>query len=860
MKEPNRRHSLSGAVLIMILTVMAVLIIILMTTLTVVTTANQRIYTKFEENQAYYSARSALDVFTVNLLSDGVHEAYNNAGTAKPYAYGDGSDTSANIMQGLGLQLDLYSIVAQSADSENVKQSDLTTYANSVSDKIEYKTYFGTDSSKVFTDSNGHEYILYNVTFPKMSGENTDEPDGRMSDGNDNIIGGTAIIKVEVMNRIYNLGTYKDGGVVKDPPAYNPSDPAAVAARAAFFAGDQSNVAEAIANGNRKKDIVQIKITATTYFDGIEGTAVLVCNNSEIPSPPNDSNNAITAFGSASSDNMSIIGGASMADNVTWGNDGFIYGAIYAEQDFEVGAGTGPFAYLYEGESFFVGGNFRAGSDHFHISGMYTGTDQNARPFFYVDQVITTSGMNNPWAENVDIISKGITATNNFKVDDCNIYCAGDIHMNTDGVAIDGDLYVEGDIYLANNASGFKYDGSNIKLDDVSGTVHLNGKIYANGGGSPLYDSTVDDPDAFSLGGKLVNMTETFAANLPDIADVRDPHEGSETVELNLPGGITKHIPTHGSSFNTYYRKDAAGNLLDNPPVPVSPQEKLETMLSITDTSLPLTPTNLGITTKMSDIAVANSGTFCGTYDVGGGTIETLSGYSYNYELVTAPGSLTKCYLDDSDASGTPAKIRNQGLHITGGGTAVIVLQPNHAYGNGTRIYVDNDTTLIVVADCTTGDVSFASESYIYDETTAIAHMATKPSTFNGVNVGGVQKPGYTIRVPQINYYVSGTVAADGSTHTFSLDSGAGFLTGYFYGPSVRLNVVTASWSSDYNYNGEPVGNKRIAVVGSVVAHTVNMPNQTGVAYINPDIDTAVDTNDAGKPLYSWSAYRYERL
>ena len=51
----------------------------------VVTTASQRIYTKYEENQAYYSARSALDVFTQNMLYDKSYYAYEDSGNKKTF-------------------------------------------------------------------------------------------------------------------------------------------------------------------------------------------------------------------------------------------------------------------------------------------------------------------------------------------------------------------------------------------------------------------------------------------------------------------------------------------------------------------------------------------------------------------------------------------------------------------------------------------------------------------------------------------------------------------------------------------------------------------------------------------------------
>ena len=116
MTKSKQRQSLSGTVLIMILTVMFVLIIMLMATLTVVTTASQRIYTKFEENQAYYTSRSALEVFTSTMLSDNQYL----------------SDDGSGEQQGYQLQKALYSIKSQDGNDQN------TTLGNPTKEYIEY--------------------------------------------------------------------------------------------------------------------------------------------------------------------------------------------------------------------------------------------------------------------------------------------------------------------------------------------------------------------------------------------------------------------------------------------------------------------------------------------------------------------------------------------------------------------------------------------------------------------------------------------------------------------------------------------------------------------------------------------------
>ncbi|MDE6132969.1 MAG: hypothetical protein K2G04_06325, partial [Oscillospiraceae bacterium] len=308
MKESKRRQSLSGAVLIMILTVMFVLIILLTATLTTVTTANQRIYTKFEENQAYYTARSALDVFTQNMLADKSHIEYKYtvssgaSGAAVPYVHGDNVTTDL-MKQGLGLQLDLYSITAQSG--HNVKQADFISYATDVRNdasipaadkKDEYLHYFGVEPTAGTPINN----IYYEVEFPAVT-DTASNKYGKLSDN------GTAKIKVEVLDRRYDMGAYNfSAGAHSGTDIKTYLDTLNDDDLKDFFenmtSDEAKDVAKAVAMGSRKKDTMSIKITATSIFDGVEGTAVLIIDSNE--PPVNNSSRAITAFGGTGSDNM----------------------------------------------------------------------------------------------------------------------------------------------------------------------------------------------------------------------------------------------------------------------------------------------------------------------------------------------------------------------------------------------------------------------------------------------------------------------------------------------------------------------------------------------------------------------------
>lgn len=160
----KRLKSLGGTVLIMVLTVMLVLIIMLMATLTVVTTASQRIYTKYEEQQAYYTARSALDVFT-KMLNDSTY----------------GNTVSGTFeTQGYHIQKSLYDIKAQSDPAGTNPVKNTNPYAGAI----------GAMASQ--------PYIEYEASLPDLN-KGTDKY-GKFDDG-------TLKIKVEVLDRTLNCGS-----------------------------------------------------------------------------------------------------------------------------------------------------------------------------------------------------------------------------------------------------------------------------------------------------------------------------------------------------------------------------------------------------------------------------------------------------------------------------------------------------------------------------------------------------------------------------------------------------------------------------------------------------------------------------
>lgn len=513
MKEYKRRRSLSGAVLIMILTVMFVLIILLTATLTTVTTANQRIYTKFEENQAYYTARSALDVFTMNMLDDGDYVATkaDNVSTIDyDYTKPDGTNDTVPMKQGLALQLDLYMLKPQSG-FQSVDQNDLKTFVTNTTDtKLKLKQYekcYGTDSSKVqnngkpVTDPEYAEYIEYEVELPQL--EDGSNKYGKLSDKESNIP--KAKIKVELLERTYDIGSY-------DISSYTDKED--------FFEnGSASDKAEAVVSGNRENDTMRVKITATTTFDGVDGIAVLILDNTK-PVVPNGTR-AITTFGNTKMNNMTIVGGVASQVDVEAGNTGDIVGDVFIDGNFKNDNGGSSFQ-LIEEQCMYIGGSFTA-ANSFKLIGAKASVSKDERPFVY----IAGDGMGNAYNA-----KPGVNQCTNDKDGDTTYYdllINGDMNFGTENGVFNhnGDIYVTG----------------NINFSTTGQRPVINGSIYA--GGTVTYAL---DGDGNALAPIGTSVTEGAAVSFAD----KDTST-SDVIDIILPGSVKKSMPTDQKIYSEHY-------------------------------------------------------------------------------------------------------------------------------------------------------------------------------------------------------------------------------------------------------------------------------------------------------------------
>ena len=507
----NTGKKLRGAVLIMVLTVMFMLIILLLATLTVVSTAQNRYYAKFEENQAYYTARSALDVFTGSILNDANYTATDGT-NGRTFKYTDeaGATKTVDLSQGLALELELYKIKAK-----NVYNG--TDYSGKVWGNIpSTSTLFGTDlnaKANYMLDASPVDSITYTVEFPDMKGTNAANKSrdyGRFVDKDNTTNTQKATIKVEVIERIYNMGgstVYTMDNLYKTGEAGGPT---------------VAEVEAAIAAGVRNKDYMLLKITSTVEFMGEIGSAVVYYETTE----PEVilTGNAMTSFGAVGNNNMTVLGGISSKEDNNPVNNSYYYGGYYVEGANNPG-NTSSAIYLARDEVAFVEGNAYYNTNipvETYIKGAIS--EEKLRPVLYIGGKLELgSGSSTPkfGSDEMDFVIHGLKVPGgSFTLsEEGNLYVVGTpVDMsasytgpdatfmataadleNTSNVTkleIDGDVFIRGSVDL-----------QKIDLTDVTGTVYVDGDVVVNSINIDQNGKILDDQTGSDLEGITLRLT-----------------------------------------------------------------------------------------------------------------------------------------------------------------------------------------------------------------------------------------------------------------------------------------------------------------------------------------------------------------
>lgn len=903
-KSVRLGQKLRGAVLIMVITVMFMLIILLMATLTVVSTAQNRAYLKYEENQAYYTARSALEFYTQTLLTDSHYVARDASNVVINYSYTEnGTTKTVPAKQGLVMELELYKIKSQ--DGAAFEKAN-PTYKAYWSDPVVGDGTFASGSAeesnytvkgKGTTGDPYLDYIEYEVEFPNISGVNNngDSKDyGKFVDKDSTTNKQIAKIKVEVLSRTF----HNDKG-------YSYAD--MMAAVDETTTPKKSEVQAAIAKGTRSKDSMALKITSTVEFMGVEGQAVLVYNTAE--PLENDSGNAMTSFGTIEFNNMHIVGGAAADDNTAPGNTGSVYSDLFVGGSYYADNG-GTSVYLNSGESFYVGGDMAwANSPQLSTLGVKAGDDA---PLVYIEgnfggkynfnitdkdgNVINKNGNSSQgcnWAggsgstdptKKIDIVCNefgsydSLTGTkyqisNGMSVNG-NIYCKTNFVESTTDSNFNGDIFVGGNLYAETGklkSGRFFVKGTAIVPDSwVSADNKLNPtlggsnvQIYALGGvykQSNLTDAVVQS----------ATLSYTYNFTELDVKDNADYDTTEDVIEIYLPvvsGSISsgfsvakgsgptlqkRQIPTELSQYSRYYHRETDGTLsknLSNEYYPITAKQyagtpdandRLNGNYTEKDFTAPATALQL-LATNQSERPK----------DKDGNEIKDENGQPLPAQRVCL--KINGVAKNDYDLD-TPGDYILMPCSDSSNGFGPDFNTPMTISGAGEyNFYVEPGKTyygVIVVEDG--ARVNFYSEAKtgvlsgqntIYWRVALYTREMYDKKKNNQVwNFGSVSQ--YSMAAPQVNYYLEGELVWDIS------EAGRSLMTGYTYAPYATIKGCEGAGDMEFSYNGTiKTGMRaRFEFVGSVVAANIYMSSTGGVGYINPDFDGS----KPGEPIFTW--------
>lgn len=833
-KAPKR---LSGAVLIMVVTVMFVLIIMLLATLTVVSTAQNRAYTKYEENQAYYTARSALDVFTESMISDSSYYAQTASNSNRKYYYLDesGVQQNADMKQGLAMELELYKITAQN--------SATNPFANPV---VGDGTFTNAIDEAYYTvDTTGIDSITYTVTLPTYSG--TDDY-GRLADDN------TATIKVEVLERRFNMNTtYTD---------------AELAAATATSTPSISDIKAAIAGGNRSKDFMKVKVTSTVEYMGIEGTASLIFNTYE--KIQNSNKKAVTSLSELSqgSGMYPIGGGSSIMGDFDASQDSDISGSIFVTGSFKDHSsmtmliqpdthivtlkditftnvvpkidGAGGFMYSYGKISINVAQDLGDSTNKVNVI---------TKEFVFGSNPPRVYG--NAFAEKLDISADlngngriyGETYVNDLVLNGNFISIVEEdiIHGISASATFDGRMtnffdlasLTGGKINIANtitvNGVSYKYDATNAKLVNVSDpsktyvitlpanlTFDSSKTVKVDYFDGTQYTVNAQNEKVFTLPGNMCGSSPTNTVEIPTIRSLySDYFEDTKFVEESA-------TPGHGGDFNFV----SIADLQD-----ISKKSANQASI-IANIKTAADKYGSALNPYTSADVVSTTAPIAGDPDVPGGySVISSSGVleSKNYGNIVIDARSSNIVLQLGDGSNPWFTL--EGRFLVVGQKEVTFLLPDGCQYN----FGDTSGRACVIASEKLVDkLTFSSASFNGGNSTVTLSLGT----------------GGTSPAPNVNVYA-------GLNSKISLGTQS-FLTGYVYAPNSSFELAGGAngYKHTISYSGYTFGRSvGINVIGSIVCLEYTSMQKVGVAFIPNDRNGYIQ----GDPKFNWNPYMYTR-
>lgn len=843
MAESKRRpRKLKGAVLIMVVTMLFVLVVMLLATLTVVSNANRRTITKYEENQAYYTARSALEVYINEMLEDQdytlsgskssqggkIIDAWEDAGfvfdtdaDALKTNLTNGKDFSGNddISNGFVHQQKVFCYLTPKYQAQVVTTSGDAREGmlESIDPKAEENwDERPTSSSYKLEDS----YMEYTALLPNTSSTIAgDNHLGKLADDNDNDNKGEVNIKIELLRMVY---MDEDGKVLYDGEIVT-TDP-----------DDLDGGKIKVSKIDWTQCYYRLKVTATTSISDSTGgnnestISVLLEPNTKVT--PASFTNAMTSFaGTTNANKANVVGGAS-ANNPT---------EVFTNQN-TPSIYSGRFVYAYRGIKIENSSNWEFSEGGYYVnrqgwlyfnnaepgyvvgSGDYNTTDSDKRdnrPFIYsaglgtgnklyigsadkaCDIILAnngsftsspeTSGLSNSVSPNVVFVS-GQNGTRIYG----DMYVDGDMYLKG-SVEIYGTIYCTGNVYIVNGASitldhDAQIAGSVLYTD---GTEYKDDKVFAHlisGGGCSI------------TAGSLVMPT----TDVP--------------VDLTLPGRSSPVTIESTVSETEGYRDKNDGHVLSAVEMLRQSVQNENIELTVGSTAISMEPSTAVGGEFIPSTANFNSQTGC---------------YEYKLDLTKFQNNNSVYYIDASQGN---VHIQLTGymdsaspIFITRGSNSVVftIADSDYVSHKGMRIMTEQIYNMILSGDT----FEFGDELYYQKlkEQDPVAN-ANKPDTPSS---------------PQIYYFIGSGATFEGRNSNDAL------ICGYLYGPDATFNYnVGSNQQISFTYNDSSVRTMKVSVIGSLVFREIYTNNDFGIAFQPPG---GGGNSTDSRSMMTWNRQRY---
>lgn len=499
--KPQRRSGLKGAVLIMVITVMFVLIIMLAGAMAIVSTASNRAYTQFEESQAYYTARSGLEIFVDSLWNDSafVDQQVKSDGkgnytlTMSNQNDGDSSKTandvtkSGAVTQGRVLQEAIFGKLCDDGSGNYYYDVSESLYPYDGESKYDYIHYNTTDGST--TEKKGQSYKKDDIdrsymTFGVKSLVNFAEATGTTNGLLANNADGSVYIEVQLRDLKYSIGAddfdrrqlTSTSGTKKTP----------------------------ILSGNDGDGFIssyEVLVTCTAEYNGESATVSQLLVK---PYSKTQTSDGFASVGTSSANNSDFYGGMSMAGDITWTNDGQVYDNVFVTGDANMGSTKKEFV-LGTGQSMFINGDF-TGDNGMVVTPITLGDDKyddTTAPYVYVGGTIK-SGSGNPIKigtkdKNVTVVCSGLEFKNAITIYG-DTYIDGALKIDGSTINFNGiDTIFNGDLYISDRDDQSSFDSSFPNRDN---TVQYCDVVY----------KTVDYSKMVNNGGFMEKLLKDIAA------------------------------------------------------------------------------------------------------------------------------------------------------------------------------------------------------------------------------------------------------------------------------------------------------------------------------------------------------------